>query len=185
MGLIDSSANLNENGGFSRKSLPQDGTSASDQGHLHPTVSDFSLIGSNFIGYCSEGSFDTRILRDFLFFCWVSRVRKSGAIRCLGRRDLGSSVPVRYVPKVPSKGNRANDHEKPETPPAKSPEMSEAQSMSNADAMRSRVYRAGNGEVIVNGFVCAEIRSPVDKRLPIIDVVDAAPGRNGSNYIWM
>ncbi|XP_030471236.1 uncharacterized protein LOC115689364 isoform X1 [Syzygium oleosum] len=103
-------------------------------------------------------------------------VRKCDAIRCLGRRDLGSSVPVRYVPKVPSKRNRANSHEKPETPPAKSPEMSEAQSMSNADAMRYRVYREGKGEVIVNDLVCAEIRRPIDKRMPIIDVIDAAPG---------
>ncbi|XP_030471237.1 uncharacterized protein LOC115689364 isoform X2 [Syzygium oleosum] len=80
-------------------------------------------------------------------------VRKCDAIRCLGRRDLGSSVPVRYVPKVPSKRNRANSHEKPETPPAKSPEMSEAQSMSNADAMRYRVYREGLGEETIEDAI--------------------------------
>ncbi|XP_030511741.1 uncharacterized protein LOC115726140 [Rhodamnia argentea] len=103
-------------------------------------------------------------------------VKKSGAIQCLGRRDLGSSVPIRYVPKVPSKRNKVNKHEKPDTPPAKSSGVREAQSMSNADAMRSRVYRGGKGEVIANGSVFAEIRSPVDERMPITDIIDVTPG---------
>ncbi|KAK3425229.1 hypothetical protein EUGRSUZ_F02023 [Eucalyptus grandis] len=81
-----------------------------------------------------------------------------------------------YVPKVPSKGDKADKHEKPQTPPAKSPEIREARSISNADAMRSQVYREGKGEAIVNGLVCAEIRSPVDKRMPVVDVIDATPG---------
>ncbi|KAK3425227.1 hypothetical protein EUGRSUZ_F02021 [Eucalyptus grandis] len=106
----------------------------------------------------------------------IAWVRKSGAIQCLGRRDLGSSVPVRYVPKVPLKMDKADKHEKPETPPAKSPEISEARSMSNADVMRSRVYRKGQGEAVANGLACAEVRSPVNKQMPVVNVTDATPG---------
>ncbi|XP_031406074.1 uncharacterized protein LOC116214760 isoform X2 [Punica granatum] len=34
----------------------------------------------------------------------INGVRKSGAVRCLGSREYGSSIPTRYIPKKSSKG---------------------------------------------------------------------------------
>ncbi|KAF8031751.1 hypothetical protein BT93_D0843 [Corymbia citriodora subsp. variegata] len=48
--------------------------------------------------------------------------------------------------------------------------------MSNADAMRSWVCREGKVEAIANGLASAESWSPVEKRMPVFNVIDATPG---------